>query len=111
MSTPHRGTRLSSTVSPGQHFPVSTTPFAHLVTDLQELGDSLSELETNMVGLQRVHESLSGFNESFGAFLYGLQVNAYAVEFKEVPQMGAVKGLAELHDKIAQLEELLGSSK
>lgn len=34
--------------------------------------------------LQLMHESLSRFNESFAAFLYGLNMNAFCVDFPEV---------------------------
>jgi DASH complex subunit DAM1 len=38
-----------------------------------------------MLHLQLMHESLARFTESFGAFLYGLNMNAFCVDFVEAP--------------------------
>lgn len=35
--------------------------------------------------LQLMHESLSRFSESFASFLYGLNMNAFCVDFVEGP--------------------------
>lgn len=43
-------------------------------------------LEANFRDFQIMHESISRFNESFAGFLYGLNVNAYCVEFPEAPE-------------------------
>ena len=32
-----------------------------------------------------MHESLSRFNESFAAFLYGMNMNAFCADFPEAP--------------------------
>jgi DASH complex subunit Dam1 len=44
----------------------------------------MADLEANFMHLQLMHESLSRFEESFGAFLYGLNMNAFCVDFPEV---------------------------
>lgn len=49
-----------------------------------ELADSMADLEENFAHLQLMHESLSRFNESFASFLYGLNMNAFCVDFPEV---------------------------
>jgi DASH complex subunit DAM1 len=49
-----------------------------------ELSDSMADLEANFMHLQLVHESLSRFGESFASFLYGLNMNAFVVDFPEV---------------------------
>lgn len=49
-----------------------------------ELADSMADLEANFMHLQLMHESLSRFSESFAAFLYGLNMNAFCVDFPEV---------------------------
>lgn len=49
-----------------------------------ELSDSMADLEANMMHLQLMHESLSRFSESFASFLYGLNMNAFCVDFPEV---------------------------
>ncbi|KAK2861284.1 hypothetical protein FQN49_004353, partial [Arthroderma sp. PD_2] len=50
-----------------------------------ELADSMADLEENFVHLQLMHESLARFNESFASFLYGLNMNAFCVDFPETP--------------------------
>jgi len=44
----------------------------------------MADLEANFVHLQLMHESLSRFTECFASFLYGLNVNAFCVDFPEV---------------------------
>jgi len=50
-----------------------------------ELSDAMADLETNMLHFQLIHESLARFNESFASFLYGLNMNAFCVDFPEGP--------------------------
>lgn len=49
-----------------------------------ELADSMADLEANFMNLQLMHESLTRFSESFASFLYGLNMNAFCVDFPEV---------------------------
>lgn len=49
-----------------------------------ELSDAVADLEANMMHFQLMHESLSRFSESFASFLYGLNMNAFCVDFPEV---------------------------
>lgn len=49
-----------------------------------ELSDGIADLEANMIYFQLMHESLSRFSESFASFLYGLNMNAFCVDFPEV---------------------------
>jgi DASH complex subunit DAM1 len=48
------------------------------------LSDSMADLEANFMHLQLMHESLSRFSENFASFLYGLNMNAFCVDFPEV---------------------------
>ncbi|KAL1884144.1 hypothetical protein VTK73DRAFT_6813 [Phialemonium thermophilum] len=50
-----------------------------------ELADAMADLEANMMHFQLMHESLSRFSESFASFLYGLNMNAFCVDFPEAP--------------------------
>ncbi|EPE02736.1 dash complex component [Ophiostoma piceae UAMH 11346] len=50
-----------------------------------ELSDAMTDLEANMMHFQLMHESLARFSESFASFLYGLNMNAYCVDFPEGP--------------------------
>ncbi|MBE3045247.1 hypothetical protein IMZ48_22380 [Candidatus Bathyarchaeota archaeon] len=49
-----------------------------------ELADSFADLEANLMHFQLMHESLARFGESFAGFLYGLNMNAFCVDFPEV---------------------------
>ena len=49
-----------------------------------ELSDAMADLEANMMHFQLMHESLARFSESFASFMYGLNMNAYCVDFPEV---------------------------
>ena len=45
----------------------------------------MADLENNFQHLQLMHESLSRFSESFAGFLYGMNMNAFCVDFPETP--------------------------
>ena len=49
-----------------------------------ELADSMADLEANFMHLQLMHESVARFSECFASFLYGLNMNAFCVDFPEV---------------------------
>lgn len=55
-----------------------------------ELADSMADLEANLMHLQLMHESLARFSESFASFLYGLNMNAFCVDFPEVYTQGII---------------------
>lgn len=52
-----------------------------------ELSDAMSDLEANMMHFQLMHESLARFSESFASFMYGLNMNAFCVDYPEVRTM------------------------
>lgn len=62
----------------------SEFPLESLEPAFAELSDSMADLEANFMHLQLMHESLSRFNESFASFLYGMNMNAFCVDFPEV---------------------------
>lgn len=59
-------------------------PLDAVESKLQEFSDAFKDLEDNFDQMQMVHESLSRFNENFSSFLYGLNMNAFCVDFPEV---------------------------
>lgn len=72
----------------GQHYALDATrlPLDTVLSPaLEELNDGLADLEQNLQHLQLMHESVTSFNESFAAFLYGIEMNAWCVEFPEAP--------------------------
>ncbi|KAJ5174353.1 uncharacterized protein N7482_000230 [Penicillium canariense] len=56
-----------------------------------ELADSMADLEANFMHLQLMHESLTRFSESFASFLYGMNMNAFCVDFPEAPMADSFK--------------------
>jgi len=75
-----RDAQGSRTVSGGS----SVLPLETIEPAFAELSDSMADLEANFMHLQLMHESLSRFSESFASFLYGLNMNAFCVDFPEV---------------------------
>ncbi|KAI2471145.1 DASH complex subunit Dam1-domain-containing protein [Annulohypoxylon bovei var. microspora] len=67
-------------VEGGEPFPLNTFEPA-----FAELSDAVADLEVNMMNFQLMHESLARFSESFASFLYGLNMNAFCVDFPEGP--------------------------
>ncbi|KFY24654.1 hypothetical protein V493_05129 [Pseudogymnoascus sp. VKM F-4281 (FW-2241)] len=64
---------------------ISDAPLEVFEPAFAELSDSMADLEANFMHLQLMHESLSRFSESFASFLYGLNMNAFCVDFPEAP--------------------------
>lgn len=79
----------------GEPFPLNTFEPA-----FAELSDAMADLEANMMHFQLMHESLARFSESFASFLYGLNMNAFCVDYPEVrvPQPAAflLLGMADV---------------
>jgi len=86
-TTPLRPSSRTS-LRDGQGFAAGSSssefPLESLEPAFAELSDSMADLEANFMHLQLMHESLSRFNESFASFLYGLNMNAFCVDFPEV---------------------------
>jgi DASH complex subunit DAM1 len=61
------------------------SPLDYLEPQFAELSDAMADFEANMLHLQIMTESLSRFQESFAAFLYGLGMNAFCVDWMEMP--------------------------
>ncbi|KAL8840239.1 MAG: hypothetical protein Q9170_001446 [Blastenia crenularia] len=94
--------RESQTFTPGKSTS-SSFPLESLEPAFAELSDSMADLEANFMHLQLMHESLSRFNENFASFLYGLNMNAFCVDFPEAP-------IAESFKRARQNDEGLPSS-
>ncbi|EXJ60147.1 DASH complex subunit DAM1 [Cladophialophora yegresii CBS 114405] len=91
-TTPLRASSRSS-FRASTTFPSDTIPTGldHLEPQFAELSDSMADLEANLMHLQLMHESLSRFGESFASFLYGLNMNAFVVDFPEAPITESIK--------------------
>ncbi|OQE43358.1 hypothetical protein PENCOP_c003G08262 [Penicillium coprophilum] len=79
--------------------------FNALEPQFAELADSMADLEANFMHLQLMHESLTRFSESFASFLYGLNMNAFCVDFPEAPISDSFKkAKQDEEEKEADLE-------
>ncbi|KAI4151432.1 MAG: hypothetical protein L6R39_002030 [Caloplaca ligustica] len=61
----------------------------------------MADLEANFMHLQLMHESLSRFNENFAGFLYGLNMNAFCVDFPEAPIPESFKRARQADESLA----------
>jgi len=63
----------------------------------------MADLEANFAHLAVMHESLSRFSENFAAFLYGMNMNAFCVDFPEAPIKESWARSESLEGKLAAL--------
>ncbi|TKA42553.1 hypothetical protein B0A54_07395 [Friedmanniomyces endolithicus] len=82
-TTPHLPHPSTSTTTSSSANP--ETALARLEPAFAELSDSMADLEANFMHLQLLNESLGRFSENFAAFLYGLNMSAFCVDFPEAP--------------------------
>ncbi|KAM7207963.1 DASH complex subunit DAM1 [Naviculisporaceae sp. PSN 640] len=64
-----------------------------------ELSDAMADLEANMMHFQIMHESLARFSESFASFMYGLNMNAFCVDFPEGPIPESFKRMKQQEER------------
>ncbi|ANB12526.1 Dam1p [Sugiyamaella lignohabitans] len=99
-STPHRRSNSASSFTSHGHFPLESNAsgldkvllqptHAGGARRIEELADGLATLDINLQRLNKVHNSLTEFNESFSAFLHCIKMNAWCVEFSEAPNTEA----------------------
>ncbi|KAK3985637.1 DASH complex subunit DAM1 [Cladorrhinum sp. PSN332] len=74
-----------------------------------ELADAMADLEANMMHFQLMHESLARFSESFASFLYGLNMNAFCVDFPEGPMTESFRRMKAKEEEESQRIQLGGS--
>ncbi|CCJ29794.1 unnamed protein product [Pneumocystis jirovecii] len=60
-------------------------PLDALAPAFAEMADALTDVQHNFEHIQSIHANLVHFNESFASFLYGLNMNAFCVDFPEAP--------------------------
>lgn len=94
---PHSRGSAHGLQTDGDAFPLNT-----LEPAFAELSDGMAILEANMGDMQVMHESLSRFSESFAGFLYGLNMNAFCVDFPEAPVKESFQRAAELEEMMAR---------
>ncbi|KAJ4313392.1 DASH complex subunit dam1 [Neodidymelliopsis sp. IMI 364377] len=82
---PSSRSSLRDSAQRGRGASSSSNALAGLQDGFAELSDAMADLEQNFVQLQLMHESLARFSESFAGFLYGMNMNAFCVDFPEAP--------------------------
>ncbi|KAG0038237.1 hypothetical protein BGZ82_000748 [Podila clonocystis] len=69
--------------------PTEARPISKELEDpIATLCVAVDQLVEKMTVVADIHKGLASFNESFGSFLYGLQMNASTVEWSEAPLKG-----------------------
>jgi DASH complex subunit DAM1 len=71
----------------------------------------MADLEANFMHLQLMHESLSRFSESFAGFLYGMNMNAFCVDFLEAPVQESFRRAYLLRPHMGMGEGFGGASR
>ncbi|KAF3907196.1 hypothetical protein ABW21_db0209188 [Orbilia brochopaga] len=61
------------------------TPIESITPFFAELEDAMNILHDNLQQLQQIHENINKFNENFSAMMYGMEMNAFCVDFPEAP--------------------------
>ncbi|KTW31581.1 hypothetical protein T552_00219 [Pneumocystis carinii B80] len=77
---------LSSSRSRQDPFPLDS-----LAPAFAEMTDALIDVQQNFEHVQSIHSNLVRFSESFASFLYGLNMNAFCVDFPEAPVQESFK--------------------
>ncbi|KAG4423383.1 hypothetical protein IFR04_003487 [Cadophora malorum] len=80
----------------------SDLPLEAFEPSFAELNDSLADLDANFMHLALLQESLSRFNNNFSSFLYGLNMNAFCVDFPEAPILDSFRRARELEEKLGR---------
>ncbi|KAK0106464.1 DASH complex subunit dam1, variant 2 [Cadophora gregata f. sp. sojae] len=82
---------------------VSDFPLETFEPSFAELNDSLADLDANFMHLALLQESLSRFNNNFSSFLYGLNMNAFCVDFPEAPIPDSFRRAREQEEKLGRV--------
>ncbi|KAE9961293.1 hypothetical protein BLS_002690 [Venturia inaequalis] len=83
-------------------------PLDALEAQFAEFSDGMADLEANFMHLQLMHESLSRFSESFAGFLYGMNMNAFCVDFLEAPVQESFKRSYMLRPQMDSRDGMMG---
>lgn len=81
---------------------ISEAPIEAFEPAFAEFSDSMADLEANFMHLQLMHESLARFSENFASFLYGLNMNAFCVDFPEAPIPDSFRRAHEQEDQLGR---------
>ncbi|KAH7369941.1 DASH complex subunit Dam1-domain-containing protein [Rhexocercosporidium sp. MPI-PUGE-AT-0058] len=80
----------------------SDLPLEAFEPSFAELNDSLADLDANFMHLALLQESLSRFNNNFSSFLYGLNMNAFCVDFPEAPIPDSFRRARDQEEKLGR---------
>ena len=95
MARPRR-TRTPTRGASGSLRPRSAdTPLTFLQDEaLPILAEETTALQDNLAQIAEIQQALSTFNENFAAFLYGIKMNAFCVEWPEAPTEASLRALS-----------------
>ncbi|KAJ2897838.1 hypothetical protein MKZ38_004351 [Zalerion maritima] len=109
-TTPLRASSRSSFRESARGSSAEAFPLNAFEPAFGELADAMADLEANLHHFRIMHESLKRFGESFAAFLYGLEVNAFCVDFPEAPVRESW-GMAKMREELEMTGQGRGQSR
>ncbi|EPS44607.1 hypothetical protein H072_1396 [Dactylellina haptotyla CBS 200.50] len=83
------------------------SPIENITPFFAELEDGLNILHDNLLQLQQIHENINKFNENFSAMMYGMEMNAFCVDFPEAPIQDSFRREEEAAREAERLAPLL----
>lgn len=83
-----------------------------ILKDLEDVSQQMEALDHNMTRLHFINESLSNFNESNGALIYGLMCNTWSIELQSSQfsvdavqsELDNIKKIKEIEQNIAKVQ-------
>lgn len=95
MSTPRRTMTPIRGASGSLRPRPADTPLTFLQDEaLPMLAEETTALQDNLAQIAEIQQALSTFNENFAAFLYGIKMNAFCVEWPEAPTEASLRALS-----------------
>ena len=95
MSTPRRTMTPIRGASGSLRPRPADTPLTFLQDEaLPMLAEETTALQDNLAQIADIQHALSTFNENFAAFLYGIKMNAFCVEWPEAPTEASLRALS-----------------
>lgn len=108
-----RSSGVFRAIGPISHFPKVHYPREVLPLDatenmvkLEAISEAFAALQKNMDDLETTHKAVTGFNESFASFLYGLMITTFCNNFTGCPTTEKYNAMMQRPSADEQLDEL-----
>ncbi|KAI1317967.1 hypothetical protein EDD11_007489 [Mortierella claussenii] len=107
MNGPRRGTGQSSIRAANTQAASTDAPSISQVLEspIDQLYEAVDQLVEKMAVVADIHAGLANFNESFGAFLYGLKMNAGNIEWTEAPTKRSFERMEQREAEAIMLQQ------